>query len=123
MAIWLLLGFFQELPKEIEEAAIVEGYGFWMRFWKVILPLTLPGLAVTAIFMFIFSWNEFMFAYMFTTVDARTVPIVLSEARGDEIIFWQDLAAQATLLIAPTLLLGLLMQRYLVRGLATGAVK
>jgi multiple sugar transport system permease protein len=122
-AVWLLKTYIDTIPHEIEESATVEGSGVLRTIWQITLPLIAPGLMATGVFVFVLAWNEFMFAYMFTTVDARTVPVVLAEARGDEIIFWQDLAAQATLLILPTVLLGLLMQRYLVRGLAAGAVK
>ncbi len=122
-AIWLLLGFFQELPKEIEEAAIVEGYGFWMRFWKVILPLTLPGLAVTAIFMFVYAWNEFMFAATFTTLQAKTLPVVISSFISDKYLDWGSMSAIGTLMLIPIGIFSLFSQKYLVRGLTFGAVK
>lgn len=122
-AVWLLKTYIDTIPHEIEESATVEGAGVLRTIWQITLPLIAPGLMATGVFVFVLAWNEFMFAFMFTTVDARTVPVVLAEARGDEIIFWQDLAAQAVILILPTILLGLLMQRYLVRGLAAGAVK
>jgi len=122
-AIWLLLGFFQEQPKEIEEAAIVEGYGFWMRFLKVILPLTLPGLAVTAIFMFIYCWNEFMFAATFTTLNAKTLPVVISSFISDKYLDWGSMSAIGTLMLIPVAIFSIFSQKYLVRGLTFGAVK
>jgi len=122
-AVWLLKTYIDTVPREIEESALVEGAGLLRTISRITLPLIAPGAMATAVFVFVLAWNEFMFAYMFTTIDARTVPVVLAEARGDEIIFWQDLAAQATLLILPTVVLGFLMQRYLVRGLSAGAVK
>ena len=122
-AVWLLKSYIDTVPREIEEAAIVDGCTTLGVIRRVTLPLMVPGLLATGVFVFVLAWNEFMFAYMFTSVDARTVPVTLAEARGDEIVFWQDLAAQATLLILPAVLLGVLMQRYLVRGLSGGAVK
>jgi ABC-type glycerol-3-phosphate transport system permease component len=122
-AVWLLKTYIDTVPREIEESAVVEGAGLLRTIIAITLPLIAPGVMATAVFVFVLAWNEFMFAYMFTTIDARTVPVVLAAARGDEIIFWQDLAAQATLLILPTIVLGFLMQRYLVRGLSAGAVK
>jgi ABC-type glycerol-3-phosphate transport system permease component len=122
-AVWLLKTYIDTVPREIEESAVVEGAGLLRTIFRITLPLIAPGVMATAVFVFVLAWNEFMFAYMFTAIDARTVPVVLSAARGDEIIFWQDLAAQATLLILPTIVLGFLMQRYLVRGLSAGAVK
>lgn len=122
-AIWLLLGFFQELPKEIEEAAIVEGYGYWSRFWKVILPLTLPGLAVTAIFMFIFSWNEFMFAATFTTLQSKTLPVIISSFISDKYLDWGSMSAIGSLMLIPIGIFSLFSQKYLIRGLTFGAVK
>jgi len=122
-AVWLLLGFFQELPKEIEEAAIVEGYSFWQRFFWVVLPLTLPGIAVTAIFMFIYSWNEFMYATTLTTLQAKTLPVVISSFISDKYLDWGSMSAMGTLMILPVILFSLFSQKYLVRGLTFGAVK
>jgi multiple sugar transport system permease protein len=122
-AAWLLKSYIDTVPRDIEEAAFVDGCNTLGVISRITLPLMSPGLVATGVFVFVLAWNEFMFAFMFTSVRARTVPVVLAQARGDEIVFWQDLAAQATILILPTLVLGVLMQRYLVRGLAGGAVK
>lgn len=122
-AVWLLKSYIDSVPREIEEAAIVDGCSTIGVIRRVTLPLMAPGLLATGVFVFVLAWNEFMFAFMFTSVQARTVPVILAQARGDEIVFWQDLAAQATLLILPAVVLGVLMQRYLVRGLSGGAVK
>ena len=122
-AIWLMLGFFQELPKEIEEAALVEGYTLSQRFFYILLPLTLPGIAVTAIFMFIYSWNEFMFATTLTTLRAKTLPVVISTFMSDKYLDWGSMATMGTLMIVPIILFSLFSQKYLVRGLTFGAVK
>ena len=122
-AIWLMLGFFQELPKEIEEAALVEGYTLSQRFFYILLPLTLPGIAVTSIFMFIYSWNEFMFATTLTTLRAKTLPVVISSFMSDKYLDWGSMATMGTLMIVPIILFSLFSQKYLVRGLTFGAVK
>jgi multiple sugar transport system permease protein len=122
-AIWLLLGFFQELPKEIEEAAIVEGYTLSQRFFYILLPLTLPGIAVTAIFMFIYAWNEFMFATTLTTLKAKTLPVVISSFMSDKYLDWGSMATMGTLMIVPIIVFSVFSQKYLVRGLTFGAVK
>lgn len=121
--IWLMLGFFQDLPQEIEKAAIVDGCSLWQRFGQVVLPLTLPGIAVTAIFTFIYSWNEFLYASMLTSVNAKTLPVVISGYMSDKFLRWGEMSALASLMILPVMIFAATTQRYLVRGLTFGAVK
>lgn len=121
--IWLMLGFFQDLPEEIEKAAIVDGCSLWQRFSQVVLPLTLPGIAVTAIFTFIYSWNEFLYASMLTSVNAKTLPVVISGYMSDKFLRWGEMSALASLMILPVMIFAAFTQRYLVRGLTFGAVK
>lgn len=121
--IWLMLGFFQDLPEEIEKAAIVDGCSLWQRFFHVILPLGLPGIAVTAIFTFIYSWNEFLYASMLTSVNAKTLPVVIAGYMSDKFLRWGEMSALASLMILPVMIFAALTQRYLVRGLTFGAVK
>ena len=121
--IWLMLGFFQDLPAEIEKAAIVDGCTLWQRFTRVVLPLALPGLAVTAVFAFIYSWNELLYASMLTSFDAKTIPVVIAGFISDQFLRWGDMTALGTLMILPVLIFSSLAQRYLVRGLTFGAVK
>lgn len=121
--IWLMLGFFQDLPQEIEKAAIVDGCSLWQRFSQVVLPLTLPGIAVTAIFTFIYSWNEFLYASMLTSVSAKTLPVVISGYMSDKFLRWGEMSALASLMILPVMIFAAFTQRYLVRGLTFGAVK
>jgi multiple sugar transport system permease protein len=121
--IWLMLGFFQDLPSDIEKAAIVDGCSMWQRFRRVVLPLTLPGLAVTAIFAFIYSWNELLYASMLTSFRAKTVPVVVSGFISDQYLRWGEMSALGTLMIIPVIVFASLAQRYLVRGLTFGAVK
>jgi len=121
--IWLMLGFFQDMPAEIEKAAIVDGCSFWQRFRRVILPLALPGLAVTSIFAFIYSWNELLYASMLTSFNAKTIPVVVSGFISDQFLRWGEMTAIGTLMVIPVLLFAAGAQRYLVRGLTFGAVK
>lgn len=121
--IWLMLGFFQDLPQEIEKAAIVDGCSLWQRFSQVVLPLTLPGIAVTAIFTFIYSWNEFLYASMLTSVNAKTLPVVIAGYMSDKFLRWGEMSALASLMILPVMIFAAFTQRYLVRGLTFGAVK
>jgi multiple sugar transport system permease protein len=121
--IWLMLGFFQDLPADIERAAIVDGCSMWQRFRQVVLPLTLPGLAVTAIFAFIYSWNEFLYASILTSFNAKTLPVVISTFISDQYMRWGEMSAMGSLMIIPVMIFALGTQKYLVRGLTFGAVK
>ena len=121
--IWLMLGFFQDLPADIDKAAIVDGCSLWQRFSQVTLPLALPGIAVTAIFTFIFSWNEFLYASMLTSRTAKTLPVVIAGFMSDKFLRWGEMSALASMMIVPVMIFAALTQRYLVRGLTFGAVK
>lgn len=121
--IWLLKGFFDELPVEMEEAAMIEGCTHLQVFRLVSLPLVAPGLVATSLFSFIFSWNEFMFALLLTRRNVRTLTIIVPSLVGGHEILWGEIAAIGTVAIIPGIVLALLLQRYLVRGLSLGAVK
>ena len=121
--IWLMLGFFQDLPADIEKAAIVDGCNLWQRFRRVVLPLALPGLAVTSVFAFIYSWNELLYASILTSFNAKTIPVVVAGFISDQFLRWGEMTAIGSLMIVPVLLFAAGAQRYLVRGLTFGAVK
>jgi multiple sugar transport system permease protein len=121
--IWLMLGFFQDLPSDIEKAAIVDGCSMWQRFRQVVLPLTLPGLAVTAIFAFIYAWNEFLYASILTSFNAKTLPVMVSTFMSDQYLRWGEMSAMGSMMIIPVMIFAMATQRYLVRGLTFGAVK
>lgn len=122
-AIWLIKGFIEDLPEEIESAALVDGYSRFRAFWKVTFPLIIPGVVVSALFVFVFAWNEFLFALMFTRSNVRTLPVVLSELIGGHGIQWGELSALSLVAIIPGVLLVVFFQKYLVRGLTFGAIK
>jgi multiple sugar transport system permease protein len=123
MIVWILRGFFQDLPKDLEDAAFIDGAGRLESFRKVILPLALPGLAAVGILTFLSSWNEFLFSMVLGGNDVMTVPVGVYAYIGFEQIEWGKLSATATLMLTPVLVFIVLFQRQLVRGLTMGAVK
>lgn len=120
---WLLRGFFLEIPIEIEEAALVDGYSRWQIFLRVALPLVRPGLAATAILSAIFSWNEFLFASIIAPGNAATIPVYLSGFSASMNIDWAEYMAVGTMAVLPIMIFTLVLQRHLVRGLTFGAVR
>ena len=122
-ATFLLYGFFREVPAELEQAAMIDGYGRMEIFRKVVFPLILPGLAVTTVFCLIWSWNEFFYAFLFTRLTARTVNVLISSFWGSIEVQYGPMAAGAAITILPTLVAAWFMQRYVIRGMTFGAVK
>ena len=124
-ATWLLLGYFASLPKELEDAALVDGCTPVGALARIVLPLAIPGIVAAGLFVFISSWNEFLFAFMLLSRNAvKTVPPLLRAfVRGESGVFWGTIMASATLTTLPVALLFLFFQRYLIRGLSAGAVK
>jgi sorbitol/mannitol transport system permease protein len=123
IAIWMMRSFLAEVPKEILEAAEVDGAGLITTLWRVVAPIALPGLAATSLICFIFSWNEFMFAVNLTATVAGTAPVFLVGFITNEGLFLARLCAAATLVSLPVLIAGFAAQDKLVRGLSLGAVK
>jgi multiple sugar transport system permease protein len=124
LTIWLLAGFIRELPGALEESAAVDGAGRLATLRWVIGPLVAPGAASAGLLAFLFSWNEFLFAYTFTATEAsRTVPVALALFPGVFEVPWGDIAAAAVLASMPTVLIVVVLQRHLVRGIVAGAVK
>jgi multiple sugar transport system permease protein len=123
-AVWMMRGFFQELPVELEEAAMVDGDSRLGALWRVVLPLVRPGLAATAIFCLIISWNEFLFALILTQTDASiTLPVGIAGRVTQYEIQWGAMSAAGVVAMLPILVFALIVQRHLVRGLSLGAVK
>jgi multiple sugar transport system permease protein len=122
-ATFLLYGFFKDVPVELEQAALIDGYGRFNIFRKVVLPLVLPGIATTAVFCLIWSWNEFLFAFLFTRNTAKTMTVLISSFWGSIEVQYGPMAAGAAIGILPTLIAAWFMQRYIIRGLTFGAVK
>jgi len=122
-ATFLLYGFFRDVPVELEQAAMIDGYGRMEIFRRVVFPLILPGLAITSVFCLIWSWNEFFYAFLFTRLTARTVNVLISSFWGSIEVQYGPMAAGAAITIIPTLFAAWFMQRYIIRGLTFGAVK
>ena len=124
LAVWMLVGFFRQLPRELEEAALVDGASRWQALVKIILPLAGPGLATTAILTFLYCWNEFLFALSFTLGPERqTVPVAIALFRGQYQIPWGQILAAAIVATLPVAVVILAFQRRIVQGLTAGAVK
>ncbi|HEX6285791.1 MAG TPA: carbohydrate ABC transporter permease [Pyrinomonadaceae bacterium] len=122
--VWMMRGFFAEVPRDLEEAALVDGDSRLGALVRVVLPLVSPGLAATAVFCLIVSWNEFLFALVLTQTDASmTLPVGIAGRVTQYEIKWGVMSAAGVVAMAPILVFALAMQRYLVRGLSLGAVK
>jgi multiple sugar transport system permease protein len=123
LAVWLLKGFIDEIPREYEEAAMVDGYTRFQAFWKVVLPQASTGIAATAIFCLIFAWNEYAFAVLLTSGEAQTappfIPIIIGEGGQD----WPAVAAGTTLFLIPIVVFTILLRRHLLRGITFGALR
>ncbi|HHY47157.1 MAG TPA: carbohydrate ABC transporter permease [Firmicutes bacterium] len=122
-SVWLMRDFFASLPREVEECALVDGCTPFQVFYRIALPLSTPGLVATFIFCLIFAWNEFLFALVLTFSKGQTMPLLIAGQNFQRGPQWWDISAMALLTIFPVLLLALLVERYIVRGLTLGAVK
>lgn len=123
LSIWLMSSFFEAVPAELEEAAKIDGSSRLGALWRVVIPVTAGGVAVTAIFAFLASWNEFLFALLLTAVRSQTTPIVIANFQTQFGLDWGSMTALAVVYSIPVILLTLLLQRHIVAGLTLGAVK
>jgi len=121
---WLMTGFFGEIPKELNDAAFIDGCSRWGAFLKVNLPLILPGLGASGIFAFLTSWNEFAIASVITrTTASKTFPVGLFDFTGEFVSDWRGMCAMSAIMLIPAIIFVILVQRNLVKGLTLGAVK
>ena len=124
LSVWLLVGFFRQIPVDLEDAALVDGATRWQSFTRIILPVAAPGLATTAILTFIYCWNEFLFALSFTLGPERqTVPVAIALFRGQYQVPWGQILAASVIATLPVAIVVLAFQRRIVQGLTAGAVK
>lgn len=121
--IWMLIGFYEDISSELQDAALIDGCSTYGMFWRVALPLTRPGMAATAILSFIFSWNNFLFSVILAGRSTRPLPVAVFSLLTYEEINWGPLAGAAFLITLPVLILTLFMQRHITTGLSFGAVK
>jgi len=123
-AVWMMKGFMDEIPKEYEEAAVVDGYTRMQAFWKVVLPQAWTGIAATAVFCLITAWNEYAFALILTNEVAKTAPVTIAGFKGGSLgIEWGKMAASSLVFMAPVVVFTFLMRDHLLRGITFGAIK
>jgi multiple sugar transport system permease protein len=123
IVIWIMRDQFLTIPVELEEAALVDGLSIWGTFFRIVLPLALPGIVAALILALVLCWNEYFFAALLTGADAKTLPVMVASQTGSQGISWWSMAALSTAAIAPLVVVGVLLERYIIKGLTAGAVK
>ena len=123
LLVWVIRGYFEAIPYESEQAALVDGYSWWGSFTKICLPLAAPGIAATAVIAFIFCWNNFTFGLLLGARETQTLTVAVSGFISYEQVLWGQMAAACVVTIIPVLIFAFLVQRWLVSGLTFGAVK
>jgi len=123
IVIWIMRDQFETIPIELEQAALVDGCTVWGAFFRIVLPIALPGIVAAFILSVILCWNEYFFAALLTSTNAKTLPVMVASQTGSQGISWWSMAALSTAAIAPLLVIGILLERYIVKGLTAGAVK
>jgi len=123
IVVWICADQFRNIPKELDEAATLEGYSSFGIFWRIALPLAAPGIAVSAIFSFIFSWNELLYALVLTRTNAKTAPVVATSFLSGYELPWGQIMATGTLVALPVIIFSIIVSRQFVRGLTMGAIK
>ena len=122
-AVWIMRDFFNGLPVDLEESARVDGATRWQAFYKIVLPLSAPGLVAVAIFSFIFSWNEYLFSLILTNFNAITLPVLIAGQNNTRGIEWWFISALTLTAVLPVVIMGLFLERFITRGLTAGAIK
>ncbi len=123
LVIWLMMGFFEQIPLEMEESAIIDGANFVQRFFRIVFPVTTPGIIASAILAFVGAWNEFLFAVILSVNRSKTLPVVIAGFITDRGLEWGPMAATAVITLLPILIVVWALQKNFVQGLAMGAVK
>jgi len=123
IVIWIMRDQFNGIPTELEQAAYVDGATTWGAFLRIVLPIALPGMAAAFILAVILCWNEYFFAALLTSTDAKTLPVMVASQTGSQGIDWWTMAALSTAAIAPLVLIGIFLERWIVKGLTAGAIK
>jgi multiple sugar transport system permease protein len=123
IVIWIMRDQFATIPTELEEAAMVDGLSIWGAFFTIILPIALPGMVAAFILSLVLSWNEYFFAALLTSSQANTLPVMVASQTGSQGINWWAMAALATAAILPLIVIGIVLERFIIRGMAAGAVK
>lgn len=123
IVVWIMRDQFDGIPIELEEAALVDGLSVWGAFRRIVLPLALPGMVAAFILSLVLCWNEYFFAALLTSADAKTLPVMVASQTGSQGINWWSMAALSTAAIAPLVVIGIVLERYIIKGMTAGAVK
>ena len=123
IVIWIMRDQFISIPPELEEAALVDGEGVWGAFFKIILPIALPGMIAAFVIALVLTWNEYFFAVLLTSTDTITLPVMVASQTGSQGISWWTMAAISFAAILPLIVVGILLERFIVRGMSAGAIK
>jgi multiple sugar transport system permease protein len=123
IVIWIMRDQFGTIPKELEEAALIDGCTIWGAFLRIVLPVALPGMVAAFILSVVLCWNEYFFAALLTSTNAKTLPVMVASQTGSQGINWWSMAALSTAAIAPLAIIGIILERYIVKGLTAGSVK
>jgi multiple sugar transport system permease protein len=123
IVIWIMRDQFGSIPTELEEAALVDGLSIWGAFLTIILPIALPGMVAAFILSLVLTWNEYFFAALLTSTHANTLPVMVASQTGSQGISWWSMAALSFAAILPLIIIGVVLERYIIKGMAAGAVK
>jgi len=123
IVIWIMRDQFSTIPIELEEAGLVDGLSVWGVFLRIVLPISFPGMVAAFILCLVLTWNEYFFAALLTSADAKTLPVMVASQTGSQGINWWSMAALSTAAIAPLAIIGIFLESYIVKGLSAGAVK
>jgi len=123
IVIWIMQDQFRAIPVELEEAALVDGLSIWGAFATIVLPIALPGMVAAFILSLVLTWNEYFFAALLTSTDAKTLPVMVASQTGSQGINWWSMAALSASAIIPLIVIGIVLERYIIKGMASGAVK
>lgn len=123
LVVWLLRDYFESIPKELEESAAIDGASHFRTFWSIVLPLSVPGLVATFLFVLVFAWNEYLFALFLSSSQAQTMPLTVAAQNATRGPQWWYMSVLIMIMIAPVILMAVALERYIARGLLIGAVK
>jgi len=123
IVIWIMRDQFQSIPVELEEAALVDGLSIWKAFLTIVMPIALPGMVAAFILSLVLTWNEYFFAALLTSTNAKTLPVMVASQTGSQGINWWAMAALSTTAIVPLIVIGVALERFIIKGMAAGAGK